>query len=137
MKSCQERLNLNETQRPYFKYELQFKIKCMDRQAGSINANKGYIPIFAFELYIHKPSRSWHTKHLNLAVDFSIRNFFTYYSRSNPECSCNLEQNQFIYNWHFQYRKRLLLRFIQHFQSDAIFNMDHMHISGTEPSSVP
>ena len=26
MKSCQERLNLNETQRRYFKYELQFKI---------------------------------------------------------------------------------------------------------------
>ena len=26
VKSCQERLNLNETQRRYFKYELQFKI---------------------------------------------------------------------------------------------------------------
>ena len=26
VKSCQERLDLNETQRRYFKYELQFKI---------------------------------------------------------------------------------------------------------------
>ena len=26
VKSCQERLNLNETRRRYFKYELQFKI---------------------------------------------------------------------------------------------------------------
>ena len=32
--------------------------------------------------------------------------------------------------------KRLLLRCIHHFQSDFINNMDHMRISGTEPSSV-
>ena len=32
--------------------------------------------------------------------------------------------------------KRLLLRCIHHFKSDLINNMDHMRISGTEPSSV-
>ena len=32
--------------------------------------------------------------------------------------------------------KRLLLRCIHHFKSDLINYMDHMHISGTEPSSV-
>ena len=35
-----------------------------------------------------------------------------------------------------QYEKRLLLRCIYHFESDLISNMDHMRISGTEPSSV-
>ena len=34
------------------------------------------------------------------------------------------------------YIKRLLLRCIHHFKSDLINNMDHMRISGTEPSSV-
>ena len=34
------------------------------------------------------------------------------------------------------YKKRLLLRWIHHFKSDWINNMDHMRISGTEPSSV-
>ena len=34
------------------------------------------------------------------------------------------------------YEKRLLLRCIHHFNSDLINNMDHMRISGTEPSSV-
>ena len=33
-------------------------------------------------------------------------------------------------------KKRLLLRCIHHFLSDLINNMDHMRISGTEPSSV-
>ena len=33
-------------------------------------------------------------------------------------------------------KKRLLLRCIHHFKSDLINNMDHMHISGTEPSSM-
>ena len=33
-------------------------------------------------------------------------------------------------------KKRLLLRCIHHFKSDWINNMDHMRISGTEPSSV-
>ena len=36
----------------------------------------------------------------------------------------------------FKYEKRLQLRCIHHFQSDLINNIDHMHISGTEPSSV-
>ena len=33
-------------------------------------------------------------------------------------------------------KKRLLLRCIHHFKSDLINDMDHMLISGTEPSSV-
>ena len=37
-------------------------------------------------------------------------------------------------NW--LYEKRLLLRCIHHFKSDLINKMDHMRISGTEPSSV-
>ena len=35
-----------------------------------------------------------------------------------------------------KYKKRLLLRCIHHFKSDLINNMDHMRISGTEPSSL-
>ena len=34
------------------------------------------------------------------------------------------------------YKKRLLLRCLHHFKSDSNNNMDHMRISGTEPSSV-
>ena len=33
-------------------------------------------------------------------------------------------------------KKRLLLRCIHHFKSDLINDMDHMRISGNEPSSV-
>ena len=33
-----------------------------------------------------------------------------------------------------EYKKRLLLRCIHHFTADLINNMDHMRISGTEPS---
>ena len=40
----------------------------------------------------------------------------------NPECT--------------NIKKRLLIRCIHHFKSDLINNMDHMRISGTEPSSV-
>ena len=36
----------------------------------------------------------------------------------------------------YEYEKRLLLRCIHHFKSDLIYIMDHMRISGTEPSSV-
>ena len=35
-----------------------------------------------------------------------------------------------------KFKKRLLLRCIHHFKSRLINNMDHMRISGTEPSSV-
>ena len=36
-----------------------------------------------------------------------------------------------------EYEKRLLIRCIHHFESDLIYKkMDHMRISGTEPSSV-
>ena len=38
--------------------------------------------------------------------------------------------------WHYKYKKRLLLRCIHHFKSDLINSMDHMSISGNEPSSV-
>ena len=41
-----------------------------------------------------------------------------------------------ISNRKYEYEKRLLLRCIHHFKSDLINNMDHMRISGTEPSSV-
>ena len=42
----------------------------------------------------------------------------------------------FLYCYEREYEKRLLLRCIHHFKSDLINNMDHMRISGTEPSSV-
>ena len=35
-----------------------------------------------------------------------------------------------------EHKKRLLLRCIHHLKSDLINNMDHMRISGAEPSSV-
>ena len=35
-----------------------------------------------------------------------------------------------------EYKKRILLRRIHNFKSDLINYMDHMHISGTKPSSV-
>ena len=35
-----------------------------------------------------------------------------------------------------EYEKRLLLRCVHHFKSDLINNMDHMRISGNEPSSM-
>ena len=37
---------------------------------------------------------------------------------------------------HLEFKKSVLLRCIHHFESDFINNMDHMRISGTEPSSV-
>ena len=46
-----------------------------------------------------------------------------------------------FYSWQnservLKYKNRLLLRNIHHFKSDLIYDMDHMRISGTEPSSV-
>ena len=41
-----------------------------------------------------------------------------------------------LFTYSLYYKKRLLLRCIHHFKSDIINNMDHMRISGTEPSSV-
>ena len=41
-----------------------------------------------------------------------------------------------VLNHILNYKKRLLLRCIHHFISDSINNVDHMSISGTEPSSV-
>ena len=35
-----------------------------------------------------------------------------------------------------EYEKKIPLRCIHHFKSDLINNMDHIRISGTEPSSV-
>ena len=45
--------------------------------------------------------------------------------------SVNTHQNGVV-----KYNKRLLLRCIQHFKYDLTNNMDHMSISGNEPSSV-
>ena len=44
----------------------------------------------------------------------------------------------FVYKFkrRFEYKKRLLPRCIHHFKPDLINNMDHMRISGTEPSLV-
>ena len=39
-------------------------------------------------------------------------------------------------NYEGYLKKRLLLRCIHHFKSDLINNMDHMCITGSEPSSV-
>ena len=60
--------------------------------------------------------------------------------KSIHACS-SLQHLSFVYvdprhNWHILYKKRLLLRYIHHFESDLINNTDHMRISGTEPSSV-
>ena len=48
----------------------------------------------------------------------------------------NLGINDLKLHCNFNMKKRLLLRCIHHFKSDLIHNMDHMRISGTEPSSV-
>ena len=48
----------------------------------------------------------------------------------------NLVKIKCIYSELQEYKKRLLLRSIRHFKSDLIINVDHIHISGTEPSSV-
>ena len=45
-----------------------------------------------------------------------------------------------IHQWiqvtfNMKHKKRFLLRCIHHFKSDLIYNMDHMHISGTETST--
>ena len=45
-------------------------------------------------------------------------------------------QQIFKRHYSYKYKKRLPLRCIRHFKSDLINNMDHMRISGTEPSSV-
>ena len=48
-----------------------------------------------------------------------------------------LRHSQFLlWNCLTDIKKRLLLRCIHHFNSDLINNMDHMRISGNEPSSV-
>ena len=52
--------------------------------------------------------------------------------KSNIKIEC-FTQYQNILN---KYKKRLLPSCIHHFKSDLINNMDHMRISGTEPSSV-
>ena len=46
------------------------------------------------------------------------------------------EWHQLICLHCLKYKKRLLLSCIHHFKSDLINNMDHMRISGNEPSSV-
>ena len=54
--------------------------------------------------------------------------------KSDFKWCIHLNRSLFLYL--NQYKKRLLLRYVHHFESDLINNMDHMRISGTEPSSV-
>ena len=49
---------------------------------------------------------------------------------------CVLEAKTNTVTCNSEYEQRLLLRYIHHFKSDLINDMDHMRISGTEPSSV-
>ena len=51
---------------------------------------------------------------------------------NKPECALN---SSFAVKGK-RYKKRILLRCIHHLKSDLIYNMDHMRISGNEPSSV-
>ena len=59
---------------------------------------------------------------------------------SNDEFMLTLEVKQILLIYflceQLKCKKRLLLSCIHHFKSDLIHNMDHMRISGTEPSSV-
>ena len=50
-----------------------------------------------------------------------------------PHTFCKGNNSWFVAE---EYEKILLLRRIHHFKSDLINNMDHMRISGTEPSPV-
>ena len=52
---------------------------------------------------------------------------------SGNNWSISNDTNQVHCSWNI---KRLILRCIHHFKSNFINNMDHMRISGTEPSSV-
>ena len=53
--------------------------------------------------------------------------------RISVQCYC---KGELLLNAIEEYNQWLLLRCIDHFKSDEINNMDHMRISGTEPSSV-
>ena len=48
---------------------------------------------------------------------------------------CNIVWKPPKFGNEVKYKKRLLPRYIHHFKSDLIYNIDHMHISGTEPLS--
>ena len=61
---------------------------------------------------------------------YALRAFLNIMAPSFKFCSISLRTSIGIH------RKRLLLRCIHHFKSDLIYSMDHMRISGTEPSSV-
>ena len=52
----------------------------------------------------------------------------------NQSIKLLLEQWDWLIQMHIIKKKRLLLRYIHHFKSDLINDMDHMLISGTEPS---
>ena len=49
---------------------------------------------------------------------------------------CNIVWKPPKFGNEVKYKKRLLSRYIHHFKSDLIYNIDHMHILGTEPLSV-
>ena len=64
------------------------------------------------------------------------------YARAYSSCECSILRAVRLSNkllgqgYVKEYKKRLLQRCIHHFLSDIINNVDHMRISGTEPSSV-
>ena len=58
-------------------------------------------------------------------IYLGYNNFITHFGATRVGIDCVMK-----------YIKRLLLRCIHHFKSDLINNMDHMRISGNEPSSV-
>ena len=56
---------------------------------------------------------------------------------------CNVQQGQtrqkshwYKHEFSIQYKKRISIRYIDHFKSDLINNMDHLRILGNEPSSM-
>ena len=74
--------------------------------------------------------------HLGLAFVVMLRPFFPELVMSTDLLSFEHPLVPLFCLFIYQYEKRLLLRYIHHFKSDIINNTDHMHFTGTEPSSV-
>ena len=58
------------------------------------------------------------------------------YTNTHMECYKTMTFHVLLIFVTMKCEKRLLLRCIHNFISDLIYNMDHMRISGIEPSSV-
>ena len=76
---------------------------------------------------------SWVNKGNNILVYHTVYKHIARIAIGTSCASLNLKSLFVIYKI---YRKIILLRCLHHFKSDLINNMDHMCISGTEPSSV-